>query len=144
MAGLIMPLDHVTITVVDLARSAAFYDAALGALGLRRTVEFGDEEEDDAAVEAIGWGEFGQGQPEEGQSGRATLWAVAGTRPTSGLHVCLRAHTRAEVEAFHAAAIAAGGRSHDAPRRWPIFRTGEFNAIVLDPDGNLIEAVAPE
>ena len=149
-----MPIDHVTITVADLARSAAFYDAALGALGLRRTVELGDEEEDDAAVEAIAWGEPGegepgqaqpgQGEPEQGRSGRAALWAVAGTRPTSGLHLCLRARTRAEVEAFHAAAVAAGGRSHDAPRRWPIFRTGEFNAIVLDPDGNLIEAVAPE
>jgi len=139
-----MPIDHVTITVADLARSAAFYDAALGALGLRRTVELGDEEEDDAAVEAIAWGEPEQGEPEHGEPVRAALWLVAGTRPTSGLHVCLRARTRADVEAFHAAALAAGGRSHDAPRRWPIFRAGEFNAIVLDPDGNLIEAVAPE
>jgi len=139
-----MPIDHVTITVADLARSAAFYDAALGALGLRRTVELGDEEEGDAAVEAIAWGEPEQGEPEHGEPVRAALWLVAGTRPTSGLHACLRARTRADVEAFHAAALAAGGRSHDAPRRWPIFRAGEFNAIVLDPDGNLIEAVAPE
>ena len=139
-----MPIDHVTITVADLARSAAFYDAALGALGLRRTVELGDEEEDDAAVEAIAWGEPERGEPERGEPERAAVWLVAGARPTSGLHVCLRARTRADVEAFHAAALAAGGRSHDAPRRWPIFRAGEFNAIVLDPDGNLIEAVAPE
>ena len=144
-----MPIDHVTITVADLARSAAFYDAALGALGLRRTVELGDEEEDDAAVEAIAWGEPERGEPERGEPERgeperAAVWLVAGTRPTSGLHVCLRARTRADVEAFHDAALAAGGRSHDAPRRWPIFRAGEFNAIVLDPDGNLIEAVAPE
>jgi catechol 2,3-dioxygenase-like lactoylglutathione lyase family enzyme len=144
VAGLIMPIDHVTITVADLVRSAAFYDAALGALGLRRMVELGDEEEGDAAVEAIAWGEPEQGEPERGEPVRAAVWLVAGTRPTSGLHACLRARTRADVEAFHAAALAAGGRSHDAPRRWPIFRAGEFNAIVLDPDGNLIEAVAPE
>jgi catechol 2,3-dioxygenase-like lactoylglutathione lyase family enzyme len=144
VAGLIMPIDHVTITVADLARSAAFYDAALGALGLRRMVELGDEEEDAAAVEAIAWGEPERGEPERGEPERAAVWLVAGTRPTSGLHVCLRARTRADVEAFHDAAVAAGGRSHDAPRRWPIFRAGDFNAIVLDPDGNLIEAVAPE
>jgi catechol 2,3-dioxygenase-like lactoylglutathione lyase family enzyme len=139
VAGVSVFLDHVTVTVADLARSAAFYDAALGALGLCRVVELGDEEEDDAAIEAIAWAE-----PEQPGPARAMVWAVAGTRPTSGLHVCLRARSRADVEAFHAAALAAGGRSHDAPRRWPIFRTGEFNAIVLDPDGNLIEAVAPE
>lgn len=134
-----MPIDHVTITVTDLARSVAFYDAALGALGMDRVVELGDEEEDAAAVEAIGWGE-----PELGEPPRPALWVIAGPHSTSGLHVCLRVRTRSGVEAFHAAAIAAGGRSHDAPRRWPIFRTGEFNAIVRDPDGNLIEAVAPE
>jgi catechol 2,3-dioxygenase-like lactoylglutathione lyase family enzyme len=72
------------------------------------------------------------------------LWLVAGAVPTSGVHVSLRAASRADVEAFHAAALAHGGRSHDAPRRWAIFRRGQFNAVVTDPDGNLIEAVAPE
>jgi hypothetical protein len=49
-----------------------------------------------------------------------------------------------QVETFHAAALAAGGRGHGAPRRWTLYRRGEFNAIVVDPAGNLIEAVAPE
>jgi catechol 2,3-dioxygenase-like lactoylglutathione lyase family enzyme len=129
-----VPLDHVTITAGDFAASLAFYDATLGALGLSRVVEFGDEEEEDADVEAAGWG--------AGDS--AVLWLVAGPAPTSGLHVSLRAASRAEVEAFHAAALAHGGRSHDAPRRWAIFRRGQFNAVVTDPDGNLLEAVAPE
>lgn len=123
-----------TITAGDFAASLAFYDAALGALRLTRVVEFGDEEEDGADVEAAGWG--------AGDS--AVLWLVAGAVPTSGLHVSLRAASRADVEAFHTAALAHGGRSHDAPRRWAIFRRGQFNAVVADPDGNLIEAVAPE
>lgn len=123
-----------TITAADFPASLAFYDAALGALGLARVLEFGDEEEDDADVEAAGWG--------AGDS--AVLWLVAGAVPTSGLHVSLRAHNRADVEAFHAAALAHGGRSHDAPRRWAIYRRGQFNAVVADPDGNLLEAVAPE
>jgi catechol 2,3-dioxygenase-like lactoylglutathione lyase family enzyme len=127
-------LDHVTLTTGDVARAAAFYDAALGALGLRRVVELVDEEEDGAAVEAVAWGSVE----------RAVLWVVAGRPATSGLHVCLAAPDRAAVEAFHAAALAAGGTSHDAPRRWPIYRAGRFNAIVADPDGNLVEAVAPE
>jgi len=129
-----VPLDHVTITSTDFAAGLAFYDAALGALGLGRVVELGDEEDHDAGLEAAGWGD----------GGWAVLWLVAGTVPTTGLHVSLRADARADVEAFHAAALAAGGRSHDAPRRWAIFRRGQFNAIVADPAGNLIEAVAPE
>ena len=72
------------------------------------------------------------------------LWVAAGAGPTTGLHLAFRAGSAAQVEAFHAAALAAGGTSHDAPRRWPIFRRGEFNAIVADPDGNLVEAIAPE
>jgi catechol 2,3-dioxygenase-like lactoylglutathione lyase family enzyme len=127
-------LDHVTITARDLPRSAAFYDATLGALGLHRVVELVDEEEDDAELEAVAWG----------TGDTPALWLVAGPVATSGVHVALRAADRAAVEAFHAAALAHGGSSHDAPRRWPIYRTGEFNAIVADPDGNLLEAVAPE
>ena len=128
-------LDHVTVSVADFAAGLRFYDAALGALGLARLHELVDEEEDDAELEAVAFGE---------PDGRAVLWLVAGARPTAALHLAFRAGTRAEVEVFHAAALAAGGTSHDAPRRWPIFRRGEFNALVADPDGNLIEAVSQE
>lgn len=128
-------LDHVTLTVADLAASAAFYDAALGALGLVRVAELVDEEEDDPPVEVLAWGT---------RDGRGLLWLVGGPRPTSGLHVRFQADSRVEVEAFHQAAVAAGGRDVGAPRRWPLYRRGEFNAIVADPAGNLVEAVAPE
>jgi catechol 2,3-dioxygenase-like lactoylglutathione lyase family enzyme len=128
-------LDHVTLTALDIRSALAFYDTALGALGYARVAELVDEEEDDAAVEAVGFGLPG---------GAAQLWVVAGTAPTTGVHVRFRAAERTAVAAFHERALAAGGQEHSAPRRWPISRRGEFNAIVRDPAGNLIEVVAPE
>lgn len=128
-------LDHVTVTASDFAASLRFYDATLAALGLRRLHELGDEEEDDPAIEVAAYGQ---------DDGAAALWLTGGPSATTGLHVAFRVASAAQVERFHAAALAAGGTSHDAPRRWPIFRRGEFNAIVRDPDGNLIEAIGPE
>ena len=128
-------LNHTTICASDFAASLAFYDAALGALGLVRAAEFGDEEEEHAAVEAAGWGPA---------DAAPLVWLVAAQPPTRGAHLALRAGSRAEVEAFYAAALQAGGRAYNAPRRWAIFRRGEFNAVVGDPDGNRLEAVAAE
>jgi len=128
-------LDHVTLTVADLDRSLAFYDAALRPLGGMRVSELVDEEEDEPVVEAVGYGLADE---------PARLWVVRGAPVTTGLHVRLSAPDRAAVQAFHDAAIAAGGTVFAAPRRWPIYRRGEFNAMVRDPDGNLVEVVAPE
>lgn len=127
-------LDHVTVVAADFARSLAFYDAVFGALGMPRAAEFGDEEEDDPQLEAAGWAN--EGQP--------VLWLVGGPAPTERMHVSLRADSRDDVERFFAAAIGAGGAGHGIPRRWPIYRRGEYAAIVDDPDGNTIEVVAPE
>lgn len=127
-------LDHVTIAAADLAARLRLYDAALAPLGLGRRHELRDEEEDDTAVDAVGYGPA---------DGAAVLWLVTGI-PTRAVHLSLRAGSRAAVQEFHAAAVAAGWASRDAPRRWPIYRRGDFNAIVRDPDGNLIEAVADE
>jgi catechol 2,3-dioxygenase-like lactoylglutathione lyase family enzyme len=135
MAGVSARFDHVTITSSDFAASLAFYDAALAPLGLVRLHELGDEEEDDADVEVAAFG---------AQDGSAVLWLISGATPSKGVHLAFRAARRADVEGFHAAALRAGGTSHGAPRRWPIFRKGEFNGIVRDPDGNLIEAVSGE
>jgi catechol 2,3-dioxygenase-like lactoylglutathione lyase family enzyme len=128
-------LDSLTLTAPDLPAVATFYDAALGALGWERVDELVDEEEDDAAVEAVGWG------PVDGTS---QLWVVTGVLATTGLHLRLRVDSRVEVETFHLTAVAAGGSTFAAPRRWPIYRRGEFSAIVRDPLGNLVEVVAPE
>ena len=128
-----MPLDHVTLTASDFPSSLAFYDAVLGALGLSRLVELGDEEEDEPEVEAAAWGDDA-----------GVLWLITGAKPTTGAHISFRAVSRADVEEFHRAGLAHGGRSHDAPRRWAIYRAGQFNAILRDPDGNLVEAVCVE
>jgi len=128
-------LDHVTITATDFTAGLTFYDAVLGTLGWIRALEVGDEEEDDADVEVVSW---------VAAESDATLWLVSGAVATTGLHLAFAATSPEVVSAFYAAALAAGGTGHDAPRRWPIIRRGQFNAIVVDPNGNLIEAVAPE
>ncbi len=128
-------LRHVTLSASAFARSLAFYDAALAALGLDRAQEFGDEEEDDAALEAAGYG------PAEGTP---VFWLVAGAAPTHAAHVAFVARSRDEVDAFFAAAVQAGGTAHQAPRRWEIYRPGYYGAAVADPDGNLVEAALDE
>ena len=130
-----MVLDHVTITAADFARSVRFYDAVLGAIGLVRLQALRDEEDDDAPVEAAAWGVTGAAP---------VVWLVAGRRATTNLHMSFQAGSRQEVETFHARAVHSGGTEHSAPRRWTVYRRGRFNAIVRDPDGNLVEAVGPE
>ncbi len=61
--------------------------------------------------------------------------------PGSGVHICLRARTTADVDAFHAAALAAGGASDGAPGLRPHERVRYYAAFIVDPDGNRIEAV---
>ncbi|WP_315720736.1 MULTISPECIES: VOC family protein [unclassified Bradyrhizobium] len=119
-------IDHVSVGVSDLARSARFYGLALAPLGMTRLVE---------RPATIG---FGKTYPE--------LWinlrpAMARVPADTGSHLCLRAKTTAEVDAFHAAAVEAAGISDGAPGLRPHDRVRYYAAFVLDPDGNRIEAV---
>ncbi len=130
-------LRHVTVTVDDLARSLAFYDAALQPLGLVRCVQFADEEENpaDVPLEAVGFGVAAD---------KPVLWLVVGPHVTSGVHLAFRGPSRAAVDAFHAGALANGGTSRQAPRRWEIYRPGYYGALVADPTDNLVEAFVAE
>jgi catechol 2,3-dioxygenase-like lactoylglutathione lyase family enzyme len=128
-------LDHVTISPADFTVSSQFYDAALGALGLVRLQELRDEEEDGSPVEAAAWGTAG---------GSPIVWLVPSRLATTGLHIALHTRSRLEVETFYREGVRSGGSDHTAPRRWPLYRRGEFHAIVRDPDGNLVEAISPE
>ncbi len=119
-------IDHVSVGVSDLVRSARFYELALAPLGLTRLVE---------RPATVG---FGKAYPEFWINLRAGMPPVAAE---SGAHVCLRAKTTAEVDAFHAAALEAGGASDGAPGLRPHDRVRYYAAFVLDPDGNRIEAV---
>jgi catechol 2,3-dioxygenase-like lactoylglutathione lyase family enzyme len=119
-------IDHLSVGVADLDRAARFYEAAFATLGLTRLV---------SRPGAIG---FGRNYPEFWINLRPGMARVA---PESGVHICFRAKTIAEVDAFHAAALAAGGMSYGAPGLRPHERVKYYAAFVLDPDGNRIEAV---
>jgi catechol 2,3-dioxygenase-like lactoylglutathione lyase family enzyme len=119
-------IDHVSVGVADLERAARFYEAALAALGLTRVV---------TRPASIG---FGKAYPEFWIHWRVGMAKVP---PESATHICLRAKTTAEVDAFHAAAVGSGGTSDGAPGLRPHERVKYYAAFVLDPDGNRIEAV---
>ena len=119
-------IDHISVGVSDLERSATFYEAALGALGLTRVV---------TRPRTIG---FGKAYPEFWLNLREGMPHVT---PESGVHICLRAKTTVEIDAFHAAALSAGGASDGAPGIRPHDRVRYYAAFVVDPDGNRLEAV---
>jgi len=119
-------LDHISVGVADLERAARFYEATLATLGLTKLV---------TRPATIG---FGKAYPEFWINLRAGMAPVA---PESGVHICLRARSIDAVDAFHAAALSAGGRSDGAPGLRPHDRVKYYAAFVVDPDGNRIEAV---
>jgi catechol 2,3-dioxygenase-like lactoylglutathione lyase family enzyme len=119
-------IDHISVGVADLDRAARFYEAVLASLGLSRLV---------TRPRTIG---FGRSYPEFWINLRPGMAKVA---PESGVHICLRAKAAAEVDAFHAAALTAGGVSDGAPGIRPHDRVKYYAAFVIDPDGNRIEAV---
>jgi|SRR5690242_11775983 catechol 2,3-dioxygenase-like lactoylglutathione lyase family enzyme len=119
-------IDHISVGVSDLDRAARFYETTLAALGLSRLV---------TRPATVG---FGKSYPEFWINLRTGMPKIP---PESGTHICLRARTSAEVDAFHAAALNAGGHSDGAPGLRPHDRVTYYAAFVLDPDGNRIEAV---
>ena len=119
-------IDHISIGVADLDRALRFYEPVLAALGLARLVR---------RPATIG---FGKNYPEFWLNLRAGMAKIP---HESGTHICLRARTSGDVDAFHAAALAAGGVSDGAPSLRPHDRVKYYAAFVIDPDGNRIEAV---
>jgi catechol 2,3-dioxygenase-like lactoylglutathione lyase family enzyme len=119
-------IDHISIGVSDLERSARFYEMTLAPLGLSRLV---------TRPRTVG---FGKSYPEFWINLRAGMTQVL---PESGCHICLRAKSTGEVDAFHAAALAAGAESDGAPGLRPHDRVRYYAAFIRDGDGNRIEAV---
>jgi catechol 2,3-dioxygenase-like lactoylglutathione lyase family enzyme len=124
-------LDHISLTVSDYSRSKSFYEKALAPLGIAPIIEFG---------KACGFGK--DGKPEfwigEGPASFQKPEQLANITPN---HVAFTTRTRADVDAFYKAAIAAGARDFGAPGLRPHYHPNYYGAFVLDPDGHDIEAV---
>jgi catechol 2,3-dioxygenase-like lactoylglutathione lyase family enzyme len=118
-----MRLDHVGLDVSDYERSRAFYETALAPLGLKLMME-----------PAPGVGGFGGEFP--------FFWiGDRGRSAQTGVHVAFTAKDRGMVDAFHDAAIDAGGTDNGGPGVREIYHPDYYGAFVLDPDGNNVEAV---
>jgi catechol 2,3-dioxygenase-like lactoylglutathione lyase family enzyme len=118
-------INHISIGVRDLAKAKRFYDAALAPLG----------------YSCLSDGSDGLGYGKEA----ASFWILEVERPVpadgkSGLHFCFDATTRESVDAFHKAALAAGGRDNGEPGLRPAYGPDYYAAFVIDPDGYRIEA----
>jgi catechol 2,3-dioxygenase-like lactoylglutathione lyase family enzyme len=115
-------LDHIGFAVADFNRSKAFYVKALDTIGI--TLLAG-----------------GDGYAGFGAEGKAFFWIGTRDKPKGGAHVAFAAKSRADVDAFYRAALAAGGRDNGGPGLRPDYHANYYGAFVFDPDGNNIEAV---
>jgi catechol 2,3-dioxygenase-like lactoylglutathione lyase family enzyme len=115
-------IDHTGVTVIDVANSKAFYQAALAPLGYEAIMAFDD---------AVGFG----------VPPKPDFWIAKVALSATPVHVAFHADTRAQVDAFYRAAMAAGGRDNGPPGLRPHYHASYYAAFVLDPDGNNIEAV---
>ena len=122
-------IDHLSITTTDLDRAQAFYDAVLAPLGYPRV---------NRRERSIGYGER---RRDANAPAYISVYLTRGTLVPDNRHWAFRAPSRAAVRAFHAAALAHGGKDDGAPGLRPEYHEHYYGAFVLDPDGNRIEAV---
>ena len=115
-------LDHIGIDVADYRRSRAFYAQVLPALGWQ------------LFEEARGWAAFGPPR-------QPVFWFREAFPATHPIHIALAAPDRAAVDAFHAAALAAGAPNNGPPGLRAVYHPNYYGAFVLDPDGHNLEAV---
>jgi catechol 2,3-dioxygenase-like lactoylglutathione lyase family enzyme len=123
-------IDHVGFPVSDYKRSKAFYEKALAPLGYGLVKEVGGEHTESRAPAAG----FGIG-------GKPDFWIGGEGGLGKPVHIAVLAKDRASVDAFHTAALAAGGTDNGAPGLRPQYHPNYYGAFVLDPDGHNIEAV---
>jgi len=127
-------IDHVSITVSDLARAAPFYDAVMAALGHPCVAR---------SERRLGYGV--RNRPDDDGHSYLSVLArpdqVGAANVADRRHWAFRAPSRAAVDAFHAAALATGGGDDGAPGLRPDYHPHYYAAFVRDPDGNRIEAV---
>jgi catechol 2,3-dioxygenase-like lactoylglutathione lyase family enzyme len=116
-------IDHVGINVTSFDKIRGMYNAALAPLGITLLMEYPN---------VGGWG----------KGHKPEFWIAHNSEhPIARAHVCLKAGSRAEVDAFYAAALAAGFKDNGGPGLRPEYHANYYGAFVLDPDGHNIEAV---
>jgi len=118
-------LDHVTLNVADVEAAKAFYARALAPLGYELTMDF---------VEGAGFA----------ADRKPDFFLAERGDPSSPVHVAFRSPDRKTVDAFHAAALAAGGQDNGPPGVRRVYHEYYHGAYVLDPEGNNVEAVTHE
>jgi len=117
-----MIFDHIVLSVSNLEMSKHLYSHALSALGMAFI------REDDGC---IGFGSHG----------KPSLWLYEDSLPHKPMHIAFIAQDRKSVDAFHQAALAAGGKDNGAPGLRPQYHQDYYGAFIIDPDGHNIEAV---
>ncbi|WP_206957369.1 VOC family protein [Trinickia acidisoli] len=125
-------IDHTGVLVSDFEKSKRFYQQALAPIEYAMLHEFPAAITGHTDVAGFGAG------------GVSDFWISRGTPNDPPVHIAFRATDRAAVDAFHRAAIAAGGRDNGAPGLRPHYHPGYYGAFVFDPDGHNIEAVCHE
>lgn len=117
-----MIIDHIGLAVSDYEKSKRFFTQALAPLGV------------ELVIEVQGWAGLGR-------AGKGEFWFGPHTQAHPPMHIAFVAQTRAQVRAFHAAALAAGGTDNGAPGIREIYHPNYYGAFVIGPDGHNIEAV---
>lgn len=124
-------LDHIFMSVRDLDRSIHFYEQALAPLGIRHVIDYDGENGPAGHPDLKGFG----------RDGRVYFWLRQGSSDAKAVHVGFVAMSEAEVNAFYAAAVAAGATDNGPPGARMYYDPRYYAANILDPDGYSIEAV---
>jgi catechol 2,3-dioxygenase-like lactoylglutathione lyase family enzyme len=122
-------IDHIGLSVSDYEAAKKFYAAALAPLRMSLLMEIPASVT--GGFDAAGFG----------ADGKSFFWISGEGKTAPHTHVAIRAESRAQVDAFHAAALAAGGKDNGGPGVREIYHPNYYGAFVLDPDGHNIEAV---
>jgi catechol 2,3-dioxygenase-like lactoylglutathione lyase family enzyme len=124
-------LDHVFVSTGDVRRSIAFYEQALAPLAIGHVHDFDGKDGPPGHPDLKGFG----------RDGRIFFWLRPGQADSRAIHIGFVAHSTAEVDAFHAAALAAGATDNGAPGPRLYYDPRYYAANVFDPDGYSLEAV---
>jgi catechol 2,3-dioxygenase-like lactoylglutathione lyase family enzyme len=122
-------IDHTSLSVSDFAKAKAFYTAALKPLGITVLMEFPKAVTGNVDVAGLG------------SNGKPYFWLADAGKTTPRVHLAFAAGSRAEVDAFYKAAIAAGGKDNGPPGIRAMYHPTYYGAFVLDADGHNVEAV---